>query len=110
MVLDKNAVLFKRGVDGRLVSVETKLQGWGYDNKIVMLVPCNLGELNEYFSKVDERGKTTTEADLGLIKAHCAEPCFNDEELKALPWDFIQAVIGAILRLSGISIGGGEKK
>lgn len=98
-ILTKENALYERDEEGKLIPKKQKL-GSGEE---VMVTPLTRGEIMKLFSGLKD-GETTKDQDLEILKGHCIEPAFTDEELKWLKPLLATEIVLLILRESGLDM------
>ena len=69
-----------------------------------MVTPLPRGEIMKLFTSLNASGETTKDQDLEILKTHCIEPKFTDEELKFLKPLLATEIVLLILRESGLDM------
>ena len=99
MILKKEDVLFERDEKGDLIPQTVEL---GTDAKEeVVITPLLRGEIKRIFNTTVGT-ETSKDTDQEIILNHCIEPKFTVEEIeRTLPY-MVNAIVTAILSISGV--------
>ena len=99
-MLDKNKALFERDEKGELIPKEVELIG---SKEKIRITPLTRGEFLRINAESKE-GSTTKDQDEEIVLSHCVEPKFTKEEVKFLKTGYAAAIVGTILKNSGLSV------
>lgn len=101
-ILKKDIALFERDEKGELIPQKLPL-GTKDNADEILATPLTRGELRKLHSGLDEKGDTTQDQDGIIIKGHCKEPAFTDEEIKSMKPVMANKIVTAILLASGLT-------
>ena len=97
-MIDKKETLFDRDEKGELVSQEVNLEG---GKGTIRITPLTRGEIIKIFSKGTNIADDTQAE---IIKNHCKEPSFTDEDIKFMKSGYATAIANTIFKYSGLNI------
>jgi len=117
MVLKKEAALYDRDNDGKLIPQEHKLiideddiEQKGLDKETVMIIPMTRGEIKTLFAAYGTKVDKTPDIDGELIIKYCKDPQFTQEEIEHLKPAHTHAIVNTLFAISGIDLRRKSKK
>ena len=120
MTLKKEAVLFSRDGEEKLIPEEVELVIEEDDEKqaefvgeTIIVLPIIKGELKKLFSRikanVDDNGEEKEDIDGEIILNYCVKPKFEKQDLPYMK-DLSKAIVNTILYESGVNVLGNKSR
>lgn len=113
-MLNKELTLYERDENNKLIPQKVKLDLIKKDRKEhpelkdveIKMIPMKRGKLKRIFGmdgKVDDtKPDTNRDEDGEIIKEHCIEPKYTDEDLKFLKPHIVRSIVRTIFSESGV--------
>lgn len=104
-MINKEDTLFDRDEKGEFIPQKIPLIDLDEEDKeslYITATPLTRGEVKKVYSEaIDD--KTNKDQDIEIIKNHCLDPKYSDEDLIAIKPYMANAIVSAILGISGIA-------
>lgn len=102
-IWDKEKLLFDRDASGKLIPKKVRVEGIPEETYIT-IIPLLRGEIKKVRQGLDAEGNTTKDQELDIIKEHCVDPKFMDDELPFVKKYVVDAIITTVLKYSGLTV------
>ena len=99
-MLRKDTVLFERDDKGDFIPQKIQLETKAKEE--IVAKPMTRGEIRKLFAETS-LGDTSQDQDKKIILNHCIDPKFTSEEVDNMKSYVSNAIVGSILKLSGVS-------